>query len=189
MKTKEEIRVEMLTKRIKQLPMLKKEKDKRMIDTINSFPRFQIADEILFYMPIHGEVDITTLFIEHKDTKKFVLPRVVNKSKDLTLYQIETLDDLVKGTFRIPEPKKALEKITPEKLDFIILPGIAFDLEGHRIGYGQGYFDRLLKKTNCPIIGVAYDFQIVENIGGEPHDVPVDMIVTESRTIRIKKTS
>lgn len=183
---KNQLRVEMLTKRLKQLPMMKMQRDKRIIDTINSIPGFVNAGDVMFYIPIHGEVDLSILFEQHKDKKSFILPRVVKESKDLTLYKITSMEDLEEGSFRIPEPKEDLEVIPPEKLGFIILPGIAFDLNGHRIGYGQGYFDRLLKKTNCPKIGVAYEFQIVDNIGNEIHDVPVNMIVTESRTIIIK---
>ncbi len=188
MKSKAEIRVEILTKRLKQLPMMKAQRDRRIIDTVDSMPEFISAKNILFYIPIHGEVDLTFLFEKYGEQKSFILPRVVKDAQELTLYKIKSLDDLEEGSFRIPEPKTNLESIEPEKLEFIILPGVAFAPDGHRIGYGQGFFDRLLKKTSCLKIGVAYEFQIVENIPGEDHDVPVDRIVTESRTIIIPKT-
>lgn len=188
MKSKEEIRVEILTKRLKQLPMMKNQRDKRIIETIDSIPEFINAKNILFYIPIHGEVDLTFLFEKYKDQKNFILPRVVKDSKELTLYIIKNLNDLEEGSFRIPEPKTNLKTTSPDQLDCIILPGVAFAPDGHRIGYGQGFFDRMLKKTSCLKIGVAYEFQIVENIPEEDHDVPVDRIVTESRTIITPKT-
>lgn len=186
MSEKAQIRVEMLTKRLKQLPMMKRQRDEKIINGIESIKEFQDAKNILFYMPIHGEIDLSELFKKHKDQKNFILPRVVKKENDLTLYKINSFDDLEEGAFRISEPKTDLEKIDPSQLDFIILPGIAFSMNGHRIGYGQGYFDRLLKKTSCLKIGVAYEFQIVENIPGEDHDVPVEKIVTETHIIDIQ---
>ena len=188
MPSKEEIRVDILTKRLKQLPMMKNQRDKRILETVDSIPEFGKAKNVLFYIPIHGEVDLTQLFENYKEQKNFILPRVVKESKDLTLYIIKNLEDLEEGAFHIPEPKTNLETIDPEKIDFIILPGVAFAPDGHRIGYGQGFFDRMLKRTSCLKIGVAYEFQIVENIPGEDHDVPVDRIVTESRTILTLKT-
>ncbi len=186
MPDKAQIRVEMLTKRLKQLPMMKKQRDIKIIETVESMETFKEAQNVLFYMPIHGEIDLSVLFKNNKDDKNFILPRVVKKENELTLYKINSLDDLEEGTFRISEPKTDLEITQPSELDFIILPGIAFSKNGHRIGYGQGYFDRLLKKTSCLKIGVAYEFQIVKNIPGEDHDVPVEKIITESRTIEVQ---
>ncbi len=188
MQEKAQIRVEMLTKRLKQLPMMKKQRDSKIIETIESMQKFKDAQNVLFYIPIHGEIDLTELFNKYKETKSFILPRVVKKKNELTLYKINSFDDLEEGAFRISEPKTDLEQIEPDELNFIILPGIAYSLDGHRIGYGQGYFDRLLKKSDCLKIGVAYEFQIVDNIPGEDHDVPVDIVVTESRTIEIQNT-
>ncbi len=186
MSKKAQIRVEMLTKRLKQLPVIKKQRDVKIIETIESMKKFKEAQNVLFYMPIHGEIDLSELFKKNKDNKNFILPRVLKKKFELTLYKITSFDDLEEGNFRISEPKTNLEKIEPSMLDFIILPGIAFSIDGHRIGYGQGYFDRLLKKTDCLKIGVAYEFQIVKNSLGEDHDVPVEKIITESRVIDIQ---
>lgn len=83
------------------------------------------------------------------------------------------------------EPKDHLETIDPNNLDLIFIPGVAFAPNGHRIGYGHGFFDKFLKNTNCPKIGIAYEFQIVKNIDGEPHDVPVDKIITNKRIITV----
>jgi hypothetical protein len=83
-------------------------------------------------------------------------------------------------------PQKPEMKISPDKIDLAVVPGVSFDRRGHRIGYGMGYYDSLLGQTRCKKIGLAYDLQIVEHVPNEPHDVAVDMIVTESETIDCK---
>jgi len=76
------------------------------------------------------------------------------------------------------------EKSSPEKVDIVVVPAVAFDLQGHRLGYGKGYYDRFLKKTKAVKVGVAYDFQIVEKLPAEQHDIPVDLIITPARRKR-----
>jgi 5-formyltetrahydrofolate cyclo-ligase len=73
-----------------------------------------------------------------------------------------------------------------DQMDLLIIPGIAFDLQGNRIGYGKGYYDRFLfsRKAKC-IIGLAYEIQIINEIPNNDHDIPVNIIITEKRTIRI----
>ena len=66
----------------------------------------------------------------------------------------------------------------------IIVPAVAYDRQGNRIGRGKGYYDRLLRKTRAMKIGVAYDFQLFDEIEVEPHDIPVDIVITESGTYR-----
>ena len=182
---KQELRTLLLTKRLKQLPEKKEINDKKIIEHIISLPEFINANQILFYIPIQGEVDLTHIFEEYKNEKEFALPRMIYSSKDLDLYKINNMDDLEKGTYDIPEPKKDLKEIKPEDIDLVLLPGIGFGLDGHRIGYGEGFFDKLLKKIPALKIGIAYEFQIVENVPAEDHDIPVNMIITENRIIRI----
>lgn len=182
---KNAIREKILHKRVNQLTFLKKRRDREIISTLIAMDEFKHAHNILFYLPIFGEVEITPLFIEFGKKKNFYLPRVVNNTKTMRIHKIESLEDLEKGSFGIIEPKNHLNSIEPEKLDLILLPGIAFSLNGHRIGYGHGFFDKFLKKTKCPKLGIAYEFQIVKNIDAEPHDVPVDKIITNQRIIEI----
>ncbi|MBU0667990.1 MAG: 5-formyltetrahydrofolate cyclo-ligase [Candidatus Peregrinibacteria bacterium] len=182
---KKQIREQILYKRTQQSPRDKAPKDKKIIETIEKLPEFQNAQNILIYIAIHGEVDLSQLFNKYKGSKNFILPRLNQSDSSLILYHIKSLDDLEKGTFSIPEPKEDLEKIPLEKIDLAIIPGVAFALDGNRIGYGGGSFDRLLLKLNCTKIGIAYQFQIVENIAGEDHDQKVDLIITEANIIHI----
>ena len=145
---------------------------------------FQKAQTVLFYLPIHGEVDLEPLFQKQRKKKQFLLPKV-QKNK-LSLHYISSLDETAPGKFTIREPHQHLKQAKISDIDLILVPGIAFSKNGHRIGYGKGFYDRLLKKSTCPKIGIAYDFQIVNNIPGEAHDVPMTTIVTEKQTLKVQ---
>jgi 5-formyltetrahydrofolate cyclo-ligase len=89
------------------------------------------------------------------------------------------------GAYTILEPRQeCVNEVSPESIDLIIIPGVAFDGQGNRIGHGMGYYDRLLQKkirTHC--LGLAFEFQIVESIPTEIHDVKIKKIITEERII------
>ncbi|MBD3328785.1 5-formyltetrahydrofolate cyclo-ligase [Candidatus Peregrinibacteria bacterium] len=176
---KKEIRRSILYKRTKQDPNDKKPKDESIINKISADPLFQQAKEILSYMPIHGEVDLVPLIDKFPD-KDFILPRVDMGTNDLKLYKINDLDDVEKGSFDVMEPRTDLEQIPPEKIDLVFVPAVAYDKKGHRIGYGGGFYDKILKKIRARKIGVAYEFQIIDEAPVEEHDVPVDEVITES---------
>jgi len=83
------------------------------------------------------------------------------------------------------EPSSNSPSLEPKHLDIAIIPGVAFDIRGMRLGYGKGYYDRLIKNLHCPKIALAYEFQIVDNIPEEEHDHLMNKIVTEKRIITI----
>jgi 5-formyltetrahydrofolate cyclo-ligase len=91
-----------------------------------------------------------------------------------------------RGAYGILEPDDASEIIDPDRADLIIVPGIAFDMAGKRVGYGKGYYDRVLHhlEGSGRLVGFCYDWQLVKGIAGEPHDVTMDMLITEKRVIR-----
>lgn len=179
------LRSQKLLERLNHHPLQKKQRDRAILKKIITLKELKKAKIVLFYLPIHGEVEITNLFEKLKLNKKFVLPRVNSKTTTLTLYIIKNLKkDVEIGAYKILEPKKKLPKVKPQAIDLALIPGIVFSKNGHRVGYGKGFYDRLLKKIECPKIGVAYDFQIVDNISGEPHDTPLDKIITEKQIIK-----
>jgi len=187
---KQKLRTEKLLERLNHHPEKKREKDVAILKSIIKQNVFKKAKNILIYLPIHGEVDLSDLLKPQakKKTgslnKKIVLPKVKDETT-LHLYYVKNLKEVELGKFKILEPKKTLKKALPKEIDLAIIPGVVFAENGHRIGYGKGFYDRLLKKITCPKVGVAYDFQIVENIPGEPHDKPMDMIITESKIYKI----
>ena len=97
------------------------------------------------------------------------------------------LGDLTPGRYGIPDPSGVGWE--PQLADLIVVPGVAFDLSGRRIGYGKGYYDRSLHRLEGSgrLVGFCYDFQLLQEIVGEPHDVTMDIIVTESRVVRVNK--
>lgn len=104
----------------------------------------------------------------------------------LGLGAITGLDELVPGWRGVREPAVPRRPVRPHAVDAIITPGVGFDLHGNRLGYGGGHFDRLLARLRrgVPVIGVAFDEQVVERLPVAPHDRPVDLVVTPTRTLR-----
>ena len=137
---------------------------------------FEYAKWIYGYMPIRNEVNICP-FLEYlmKKGKKIALPRVNGDSMEF--YQITSFEDLEEGSFHIPEPKKECPKA--EAGGFILIPGVAFDREGGRIGYGKGYYDKYFSSHNQALIkiGIAYTIQLIEIVPTTPTDVKLDGLV------------
>ena len=151
-------------------------------------PEFRNAGTILFYASIGSEVKTESMIKEAMELGKRVAVPVADAEKD-ALEAVEVKDckrDLAPGTFGIPEPKKVSgHEVPTEKIGLVIVPGIAFDRFGTRIGYGRGFYDRLLPLTRkAGTLGLAYDFQLVPYIPGEGHDVRVRKIVTESAVVK-----
>ena len=113
--------------------------------------------------------------------KKVALPYISDDDELIAVDYCE--DSLMKSNvFGIPEPVISGESEQAEP-DVVLVPGVAFDEAGNRIGYGLGYFDRYLKGSDARKIGICFDMQIVEHIEAQPYDVKMDMLVTESRVI------
>jgi len=146
---------------------------------------FRRARIVGLYAPIHNEVDTTMVFAEALASSKTVLYPAVSGEK-LEFRRILAPDMLRKGAFGIPEPDISCEVHDPHEADLIVIPGIAFDMTGKRIGYGKGYYDRTLHhlEGGGKLVGFCYDFQLVDAIAGEPHDVLMDLLITDKRVIR-----
>jgi 5-formyltetrahydrofolate cyclo-ligase len=143
------------------------------------------AKNLVLYASIHNEVD-TSLVMHHALTtgKKVFLPVVADKH--LIFREVTEPSTMRKGAFGILEPHGDTGIMHPEQADLVVIPGVAFDVQGHRVGYGKGYYDKALYSLEGQgkLIAVCYDFQLVDKIAGEPHDVKVDMIITEKRVLR-----
>ncbi len=180
--TKEELRRKFLRKRIEYDPELRKISDQNIIKNLVSLREFKKARSILLYCSIKGEPDLSPLFDRIlTEDKELILPKV--EGSNLSLYSVNSVHCLTNGTFNIPEPSDG-KKIKPEDLDLAIVPGIIFDRQGYRIGFGKGYYDRLLERVSAPKVGVAYSFQVLDELPRDPWDKPVDIIVTEEEVIR-----
>lgn len=147
-------------------------------------PRATVAG----YWPVRGEMDVMPLLVAlHEKGYDCALPKVVEKSAPLSFLRWEPFMRMTRGSFGIQEPDPSHSSIvTP---DIILLPLLAFDANGHRLGYGQGYYDRTLRhlerEGHLPVtIGVGYAAQRFEDVPVEPHDRKMDYVVTEKKFIK-----
>jgi 5-formyltetrahydrofolate cyclo-ligase len=151
-----------------------------------ALPEYQRAQVVALYAPIHHEVETSLAANEALAAGKTLLYPAV-EGNDIQFRRVNALSELVPGRYGIPEPTG--EPCRPCDADLIVVPGVAFDFFGRRIGYGKGYYDRSLHllEGSGRLVGFCYDFQLSEAIVGEPHDVTMDLIVTELRVIRVNK--
>ena len=142
------------------------------------------AATLLAFASIHNEVRTRpSIVAAWSAAKRVALPRVVGNQLSLHLIDAET--PLVPGAFRIPEPAEDAVRIEPDEIDFALLPALAVDPRGYRIGYGGGYYDRLIPRlTKACTCALAYDFQLISEVPELPFDVAVDLVVTDRRVIR-----
>jgi 5-formyltetrahydrofolate cyclo-ligase len=147
---------------------------------------FHDAQTILFYLSYDNEVNTHDLVKSDLSSgKTVVVPKTDIKKKKIILSKLDSWDDLKEGSYHILEPKKEkIHEIDFHDIDIIIVPGVAFDLKGNRLGHGKGYYDKLLFTAKDKLkIGLAFENQIVDQIPTEKHDVLMDKIVTEKRII------
>ncbi|PIP71043.1 MAG: 5-formyltetrahydrofolate cyclo-ligase [Nitrospirae bacterium CG22_combo_CG10-13_8_21_14_all_44_11] len=184
---KKTLRQETLLKRDAIPENIKQEKDAAIRQRLIGLPEFTKAKTILFYASFRSEADTMELIkTALSEGKRVALPKVDKKDRRLLLYEIEDIRELAQGYMGILEPSASKERLTGlDDMDLIIIPGAAFDASGNRLGYGAGFYDRLLTgmKKIIPVIAPAYEEQIVEKIPSEPHDVKVSKIVTDKRVI------
>lgn len=157
-----------------------------VFEQLENMAAFVLAENILLYHSLPDELS-THEFIERwHDRKRFFLPRVNGIDLDILPYNESRLS---LGAFHIEEPQ-GNNTVNLDEIEMIVVPGVAFDQNGNRVGRGKGYYDRLLAKSKAVKIGVGYDFQMVnEDIETEAHDIKVDIVITQSRTYRIKRKS
>lgn len=145
------------------------------------------ASCILAYMPMKYELDILPAVEKLKERGiKAAFPLCIENG-GLRLFVPAEKDGFVTGAYGILEPDvSTAEEVFPEDLDAILLPAIGFDREGHRLGQGGGFYDRLLARTNCRKIAVGFDCQLVESVPVEATDRPIDIIVTPNEVVTIR---
>jgi len=144
---------------------------------------FKESKKIMVYAGVKNEVQTGKIIEEALALGKIVaVPQTDFEKKEMRAVQISSLADLKETKFGLLEPESGKE-IPAKELGLIIVPGIAFDLKGTRLGYGRGFFDRFLRKTNGKKIGLAFECNIEEKIPSSAHDVQMDKIITEKRII------
>lgn len=189
MKDKRSLRKELLDRRDAIPPEVRKIKDRLIRERFLSLDEVTGAHVFFFFASFRSEVDTFEMMRAVLSAgKKVLVPKVEKEKHSLLLYEIRDTDELAPGFIGIPEPHAAAEAPPADvsDADLVVIPGSGFDPAGDRIGYGGGYYDRLLAglKRDIPVIAPAYEEQIVASIPAEPHDVRISVIVTDRRVIR-----
>ncbi|HEC81995.1 MAG TPA: 5-formyltetrahydrofolate cyclo-ligase [Thermoplasmatales archaeon] len=150
-----------------------------------SLREYKDAETVMFYVSYDNEVYTHDMIKKAlKEGKKVVVPFSDTKHNNITPIQIKDFEELKRGAYGILEPFYQHELVVSENvIDLVVVPGVAFDTKGHRIGHGLGYYDEFLKTVTACKTGFAFEFQVLSEIPCEEHDVRMDKIVTEKRII------
>lgn len=153
-----------------------------IIKKLLSSETYQKASVIFIFVSMGEEVDTHKLIkIALEQGKRVCVPKVISRAEGMAAVEISGFEDLDKGILGILEPMSLDRKVKPEEINCIFLPGLAFDKQGGRIGYGGGYYDRFLQLVPGTVkrIALAYDFQVLEYIPMSSWDQRVHGIITE----------
>ncbi|MEE0870373.1 MAG: 5-formyltetrahydrofolate cyclo-ligase [Bacteroidaceae bacterium] len=155
-----------------------KQKSNEICSSLLSDGLWRAAGTVLLYHPLPGEVD-TTMLLEKAllMDKRVLLPKVVGEELELRIY---TPGSLQPGAYSIMEPTGELFPVDSyHEIDLAVIPGVAFDRHGTRLGRGKGYYDRLLSLSpNAYKIGICFPFQMLEHLPSEPHDILMNEVVS-----------
>lgn len=153
-----------------------KQKSQAICKQIAALEVFQKSQHILTYYPHNNEVNLLSLLERHPE-KTWYLPRLQSENQFIAL-SFTTLEGLEKNQYGIPEPPKASNQRYEDELDLILVPGLAFDQKGNRLGMGKGYYDRYLKPLQHTFkIGVCFAEQKVDQLPTDPYDVAVNLVI------------
>jgi len=168
----------------------KDELSRRICDRVAQLPEYAAAHAVMLYIDFGAEVRTRPLLpIARRDGKQIVVPYCVGD--EIRLFCLGDINDLTPGTWGILEPRDQLRglaerQVEPGELDLIVIPGVAFDRRGGRVGHGKGYYDRLLRhvRTDAALVALAFESQLVDEVPMQPHDIYMDLVVTETAVYR-----
>lgn len=165
-------------------PSARDARSQEIAKRVLALPELAGAKTVLAFASIRNEVHTGPIIRALRSAgKRIALPRVIEDGLGLHLIEPDTV--LVDGAFSVPEPPKGAPRIEPFDVDFALVPALAVDARGYRIGYGGGYYDKLLPALpSACACAVVYDFQLIAEVPEEPFDAAVDLIVTDARVIR-----
>jgi 5-formyltetrahydrofolate cyclo-ligase len=163
------------------------------IDQFVELPEYQRARTAMWYLHCRSELRTRqALPAVLASGKRIVVPYCTvdqQGENKLGLWWLESMDELIPGTWKILEPPRERwgepgKEVDPRELDIVMVPGVGFSRRGARMGNGQGYYDRLLRQVrpDCPLVAVCYESQLFDDLVVAPHDVFMDKVVTE-RTV------
>jgi len=184
---KPSLRVETVARILALDPDRRAAEEATLLALFHALPGFEAAGCVLLYASAFPEEFATgpLLRLALEQGKRLVCPRVDRAARGLRLYQIrDVIKDFTRGTLGIPEPRRTCPPVAPAEVEWVLVPGLAFDPRCYRLGRGAGHYDRLLPtlRPDAPRWSLALDCQWVDDLPVEPHDVPLDGVVSPSRT-------
>ncbi len=188
-KSKSELREKYLALRNKLNAKDEVEASRIISQRILSHPQFIKAKHVMLYIPFQKEVNIRPVIEEAwKERKNVLVSKTDIRTKRMEPYLVADWNDIERGNFDLYEPKTSAKTPFPlGKIELVLVPGIAFDLKGHRLGFGAGFYDRFFDRFNTlPFsLGIAYDFQLIDSLPTEQHDYSLTELITEKRMISV----
>ncbi|MBP2641537.1 MAG: putative 5-formyltetrahydrofolate cyclo-ligase [Firmicutes bacterium] len=159
------------------------DKSQKIAEYFCTWPHYQVCETVMFYLAMPDEVQADLLITDAlKQGKKVCVPLLGAKYGEMNAVEMMSLDDLSVGKFnlRAPDSNKA-KMIAPSLIDLVVVPAVAFDRQGNRIGMGAGYYDRFLAqvRVNTVLLGLAFTCQLTENLPSEEHDIRMQWLLTE----------
>lgn len=175
-----------IRKRMKDLRSMLLESEKHdfadsVFALLENTPAFMLAEHVLMYHSLPDELPTRKFLAKWHDRKKFYLPRVNGVNLDILPYNESRIE---LGAFQIEEPT-GNDCIPADQIEMIVVPGVAFDRKGNRVGRGKGFYDRLLQDYDGVKVGVGYPFQLFEEVPADSHDVRMDMVITSDGCITL----
>jgi 5-formyltetrahydrofolate cyclo-ligase len=188
---KRALRSELIARRAQLGPEERAEASRAIAARIEAVPAFREARRVALYAALGTEVDPAE--IARRATARDVrvaFPRVVAHGDRRLAFAVCAPEELVRGPLGAAEPPAGAPEVDLRELGCIVLPGVAFSEDGLRLGRGGGYYDATLRALEAvPRVGLAFEVQLVPTLPREPHDAPVDAVVTESRVLAFRRDS
>lgn len=186
MQDKAHLRSVYLNQRAKTSPKRKQEIDEIITNAVLQNKYYQAAECVFIYIATKEEIETKEIITDAwKNGKTVCIPRCAPHGM-MTVHQITSFEKLTRSSFGILEPQENALMMEQEKIDLAIVPALACDESGYRLGYGGGYYDRFLSETKAAAICLCAEERLVSRLPKEKHDVPCDVVVTERREIHTK---
>lgn len=151
-----------------------------------AMPEYVRAGTVMYYIDVRSEVRTRPALPAALASGKKIIVPWCNDQGELELFHLENMDELAVGMYKILEPRQELrslaaKQVRAEELDLVMVPGVAFDRTGARMGHGKGYYDKLLQhaRPDAPLVALAFECQLFDKIPTAPHDIFMDLIITE----------
>jgi 5-formyltetrahydrofolate cyclo-ligase len=165
----------------------KDELSKVICDRFMVLPEYAVARTVMFYIDVRAEVRTRHSLPAALASGKTIVVPWCNDRGELELFRLANMEELAIGMYKILEPRPELRNLPDkqcqaEELDVVMVPGVAFDRRGARMGHGKGYYDKLLQhaRADTPLVALAFECQFFPEIPVAPHDIFMDKIITEA---------